>query len=79
MFVTVVYFALVDWLYTARLAGYMCILEMPEALLAPAPVPPYVAPTSPPGEGPAPMAPVQTAIDRDEPIMSDVPNLAVET
>jgi hypothetical protein len=83
MFVSLVYFALVDWLYTARLAGYMCILEMPEALLAPAPiaaVPPFVLPpTAPPSGEPAPMAPVQTTIDRDEPIMSDVPNLAVET
>jgi hypothetical protein len=83
MFVSLVYFALVDWLYTARLAGYMCIIEMPEALTAPAPiaaVPPYVLPpTEPPSGEPAPMAPARTTIDRDEPITSDVPNLAVET
>ncbi len=67
MFVTLVYFALVDWLYTARLAGYVCILEMPEALTAPAPS--YVPPT------PAPRVSLETTIDRDEPILSDVPGL----
>jgi hypothetical protein len=62
--VTLAYFAVVDWLYIARLAGYMCIAEMPAALAEPAPLP-------------AP--PPQTSIDRDEPILSDMPNLAVET
>jgi hypothetical protein len=60
------YFALADWLYTARLAGYVCIAEMPDGL----PVPQLPTPTAPP---------VQTTIDRDEPILSDLPNLAVET
>jgi hypothetical protein len=54
----------VDWLYVARLAGYDYIAEMPEALAKPAPLP-------------AP--PPQTAIDRDEPILSDLPNLALES
>jgi hypothetical protein len=58
--VTLAYFALADWLYTARLAGYICIAEMPEALPA-APLPP-------------PMPP-QTTIDRDELILSDVPGV----
>jgi hypothetical protein len=71
--VAVAYFAVADWLYMARLAGYVCIAEMPEALLAPAPLPPYVAPMAPPSP------PVQATIDRDEPILSDVPNPAVET
>jgi len=31
-----IYFAVVDWLYTARLAGYVCIAEIPDALFAPA-------------------------------------------
>lgn len=62
--VTLVYFAVVDWLYMVRLAGYVCIAEMPEALVASAPLP-------------AP--PPQTSIDRDEPILSDLPNLALET
>ena len=71
MVATVVYFALADWLYMARLAGYVCIAETPEALLSPAPLPPAPQPT------PAP--PLQTTIDGDEPILSDLPNLAVET
>jgi hypothetical protein len=65
---TVAYFAVADWLYIVRLAGYVCIVEMPEALLAPiAPAPLPVLPTPYP------------TIDRDEPILSDLPNLAVET
>jgi hypothetical protein len=71
IFVTLAYFAVVDWLYIARLAGYICIAEMPEALASSAPLPaPHQL---------APSAPLQTAIDRDEPILSDVPNLAVQT
>jgi hypothetical protein len=67
--VTLAYFAVADWLYMARLAGYVCIAEMPEALFAP------VAPAPLPTPGP----PLQTTIDRDEPILSDLPSLAVET
>lgn len=59
--ITLIYFVVADWLYMARLAGYVCILEMPTPVLAP--VPP-----------PVPPAPVQTTIDRDELILSDVPN-----
>ena len=66
--ISVAYFALADWLYMARLAGYVCIAEMPEAL-DPSPQPPQVALP----------APIQTTIDREEPILSDVPNLAAET
>jgi hypothetical protein len=62
--VALLYFAVVDWLYLVRLAGYVCIAEMPEALAESAPLP-------------AP--PPQTSIDREEPILSDVPNLVVET
>jgi hypothetical protein len=66
--ITVAYFAVADLLYMARLAGYVCIAEMPEELLAP------IAPA------PLPALPaLNTTIDRDEPILSDVPNLAVET
>ena len=36
---TLVYFAVADWLYMARLAGYVCIAEMPEALASPVPLP----------------------------------------
>lgn len=67
--VTLVYFALADWLYMARLAGYVCIAEMPESLRIPPPVP------TPPPSAP----PVQTTIDREEPILSDVPGLVAET
>jgi hypothetical protein len=72
MLVTLIYLALADWLYMARLAGYVCIAEMPEALRAPAPTVPRLAPKS----GGEPMitdSPIQTSIDRDEPILSDVP------
>jgi hypothetical protein len=66
--ITVAYFAVADWLYIARLAGYVCIAEMPEALFA----------SLPPAPLPLPPTPSET-VDRDEPILSDVPNLAVET
>jgi hypothetical protein len=62
--VALAYFAVVDWLYMARLAGYVCIAEMPEAPVALAPLP---------------VPPPQTSIDRDELILGDVPNLAMET
>ncbi len=65
-FVTLLYFAFADWLYTARLAGYICITEMPEAVAAPL----TLTPSAPP---------LQTTIDREEPILSDVPGLALET
>ena len=61
------YFAVVDWLYTARLAGYLCILEMPEEVVAPTPPAPLA------------LAPVEMSIDRDEPILSDIPPFAVQT
>lgn len=78
--VALAYFAVVDWLYIARLAGYVCITEMPEALASSAISP--VPPTS--GERVAPNTPTETTIDREEPILSDLPNLdapnlAVET
>lgn len=64
--IALVYFALVDWLYVARLAGYVCIAETPEELLAPVPT----APSS------LPSATIQTSMDSDEPILSDVPSPA---
>jgi hypothetical protein len=72
-----IYFAVVDWLYTARLAGYVCIAEMPEALFAPAQPLPLAPPSS--GSQFLPTAPLATGIDREERILSDVPQLAVET
>jgi hypothetical protein len=74
--VTLAYFAVADWLYMARLAGYVCIAEMPEALLAPAPLPPApprFAPTTPPSPS------IQATMDREELILSDLPNPTVET
>jgi len=72
--VTLGYFVLADWLYMARLAGYVCIAETPQELLKPPPPVPF----STPPLGGLQMAPVQTTIDRDEPILSDVPDLAVD-
>jgi hypothetical protein len=68
MIVTLAYCAIADWLYMARLAGYVCITEMTDEMFAPLPPPVPPAPR-----------PIQTSIDRDELILSDVPNLAVET
>jgi hypothetical protein len=70
LLVALAYFAVVDWLYMARLAGYLCIAEMPDALAssAPTPVPPST------GQQFAPSVPAQTTIDRDEPILSDRPS-----
>jgi len=68
------YFAVVDWLYMARLAGYISIAEMPEdwtssaSLSAPPPTGQRLAPH-----------PAQTTIDRDESILSDIPIPVVET
>jgi len=59
--VTLAYLAVADWLYIARLAGYVCLAEIPDALLAP-----------PPPIIPSPATPAVT-IDRDELILSDVP------
>jgi len=67
--VTLAYFAVVDWLYLVRLAGYICIAETPDALPSsePAPAPPSTRQQLAPGP------PAQTTIDRDEPILSDLP------
>jgi hypothetical protein len=64
--VTLVYFAVADWLYMARLAGYVFIAEMPELLAAQM--------SSSPVPGP-PVALPATSVDRDELILSDVPNV----
>ena len=67
--VTLAYFAIADWLYMARLAGYVFIAGMPTAL-AGASLPP--APLSGGNQH------VETSIDRSESILSDLPNLATE-
>jgi hypothetical protein len=65
---TLAYFAVVDWLYMARLAGYISIAEMPENWASSA----SVSAPPPPGERFAP-GPLPTTIDRDESILSDIP------
>lgn len=62
--VALVYFAIADWIYTARLAGYVYIAELPEPALAAESLPPE----SPGGRGLS-----DAAIDRDERILSDAP------
>ncbi len=69
--ITLAYFALADWLFMARLAGYVCIAEMPEAL--PVTIPALPAHTSPSGSQ---EPPVESTIDRDDLILSDVPSPA---
>jgi hypothetical protein len=66
--ITLAYFAVADWLYMARLAGYVCISEMTDEMFAPLPPPVPPAPTA-----------LQTTIDRQELILSDIPNLAMES
>jgi hypothetical protein len=70
--VTLIYFAFADWLYTARLAGYVWIAEMPETVLKVALSPAPLFTVEPPAARPAEIVPVQTTIDRDELIVSDV-------
>jgi hypothetical protein len=69
--VTLAYFAIADWLYMVRLAGYVCIAEMPATVTATSPFPPAPLPGND--------VQVETSIDRSEPILSDLPNLAAET
>jgi hypothetical protein len=66
--ITLAYFAVVDWLYVARLCGYVCIAETADVLSAE----PQHPPVSLGGAG----AEREHRIDSDEPILSDVPNLA---
>jgi hypothetical protein len=73
--ITLAYFAVVDWLYIARLAGYVCIAVNPEASVSRASmvVPPFA------GEHFSPSTLITTTIDRDELILGDIPGLGVET
>jgi hypothetical protein len=73
--VALAYCAVADWLYMARLAGYVCIAETPRDLGTSA----LLASSRPTGQECAPSLPALATIDRDEPILSDVPGLAVET
>lgn len=62
LLVTLLYFALADFLYAGRLAAYLAILEM-----APMPV------TAPPAPVAQPRLPISNRIDPDELILSDLP------
>lgn len=64
LLVTLMYFAVVDFLHVGRLAAYLYIMEGPESESAPSP-----EGTRPPGAGPL----RSEVIDRDELILSDVP------
>ncbi len=63
--VALIYFAIADWIYMARLAGYVYIAELPEPALAIESVPPESSGGS--------RSLDDAAIDRDERILSDAP------
>lgn len=71
--ITLVYFVVADWIYLARLAGYICITELPA--VGPQAFPQLLTP------GPPAMifTPSDAAVDRDEPILSDLSRLAPES
>ncbi len=73
--IALAYFAVVDWIYIARLAGYVFVAETPETL--PALQRPDPTPRS--GIPAAPIPSPATAVDRDELILGDLPHLATET
>lgn len=62
--ITLAYFVFADWLYIARLARYICILETPD--VSPAAVS-------------LPVLPLAGAVDRDELILGDLPGQVLET
>jgi hypothetical protein len=66
--VTLAYFLVADWLYVARLAGYVGILELPDVPVFPAPLPPIPLRNESIGS-------VQATIDFEEPILSDIPGV----
>jgi hypothetical protein len=68
LLVTLLYFALADYLYVGRLAGYLAIIES-----APTPVSEMTPPSSTPPAGPPP----ETRVDPNELILSDLPPLPV--
>jgi hypothetical protein len=73
--ITLAYFAIVDWLYIARLAAYICIAETPVASISSASV--FVPPVA--GQHFPQNALTTTTIDRDELILGDIPGLGAET
>lgn len=64
--VILAYFFVADWLYVARLAGYVSILELPDFLVSPTSLPPASVSNESSGA-------VRTTIDFEEPILCDIP------
>ena len=69
--VTLVYLAVADWLYIARLAGYVFIAEMPYAVVETS-LAPIIAP-------PGAAFDTSAAVDRGERILSDISTMTAET
>jgi hypothetical protein len=69
LLVTLLYFAIADFLYVGRLAAYVAIVEMPESLVSARTAPPSL-PHVGPYFDPIPSSP---AVDANELILSDVP------
>jgi hypothetical protein len=73
--VALAYFAMADWLYIARLGGYIFVGLAPSAARLTSPgLPPF----PPDGYGTQLKSPPSDAVDRDEPILSDLPGLISE-
>lgn len=70
---TLIYFVIADWIHIARLAGYVCIAEMPEI---PEPIQSRRPMSGPEMSVPTP---ADAAVDRDELILSDLPTLTPES
>jgi len=66
LLVTLLYFAVADFLYVGRMAAYVAILELPESLVG--------TETAPPNRDPLDFGiPASPAIDASELILSDIP------
>ena len=73
LLVTLIYFAITDFLYIGRLAAYMAIIELPEAPVSTETAPP---PLPEKGSHLDPGIPLSPAVDADELILSDVPAIS---
>ncbi|MBZ5721983.1 MAG: hypothetical protein LAO03_16550 [Acidobacteriia bacterium] len=68
LLVTLLYFAVVDFLYTGRLAAYVAIVELPPPMPVVSPPPPPL----PPQDSSQLALDLRTCVDRDELILSDL-------
>jgi hypothetical protein len=73
LLVTLIYFAITDFLYIGRLAAYVAIIELPEAPVSTETAPP---PLPEKGSHLDPGIPSSPAVDADELILSDVPAIS---